>query len=270
MDDEIRSLLSPWEDYQAKNRPGLYVYEIAKQGQILFGVGSYHIYSPVDPNLDEIYKYWVNFVDVSNRQNCALVVEKTSKNIEDFLKQKFENSKDAVLENAEPGYLMILAANESIDVMGFEPSRKETIRILEKNFENKYIFYHKIAQMTAQWHRMRQAPAYIEFIQSYIDREKESSGWEDFEFSLDNFKKIHRELFNSDFDLSKRQFFSDISDPSRDGGIINKVARENSTTRDIILAKNIIELWNKGKNIFVLYGNSHVINIEPVLRRFCI
>lgn len=270
MDDEIRKLLASWEDYLAKNKSGLYAYEILKPGQLLVCVGTHHIYKPEDPLLDVMNKYWHDFIRRTDKDNDVLVVEKTSKNLEDLKAAKFDDPKEAVLENAEPGYLVKLAQALKVDAVGFEPTRKETMKMLENLFSRDLIFYYKIAQMTAQWHRMTNVPAYVDFIQPYINREKESSGWEEFEFSLNNFKRIHKEIFKTDFELANRQLFSDVSDPAKDTSVVNKISKENSTLRDINLAKHVIELWKDGKSIFVLYGNSHVINIEPVLKKFCI
>ena len=48
-------------------------------------------------------------------------------------------------------------------------------------------------------------PDFVEYIKGYLDNDKKQSGWDDYDFSLDNMKKIHLELFRGYEKFFKRR-----------------------------------------------------------------
>ena len=270
MEDKIENLLLTWEEYTKKLTSDLYLYEISGKKQSLSCVGTNHIYDPNSSKLIQIKNIFDQFSSFKKAEETIVVIEARPENILQYSVDTHTDPFEIVKDSAEAGFIAKISQDAGIEVVGLELSRKEYIMMVENIFSKNEVYYHYVSTITAQWHRFKDKPEYDEYINKYINYFSKNAGWVNYEFSLSNFKKIHSEIFRSDFDLSNRQFFSDITDPAKHGTIINDVARTISNKRDVHIAKSVIEFWNKGKSVFMLYGNSHVIRIEPVLKKFCV
>ena len=81
--------------------------------------------------------------------------------------------------------------------------------------------------------------------------------------------KIHKELFGVRFNKHDKLFLRDILDPIGNKCIVNKISLfEGSELRDTYIVKEIERFWKKGKNLFVIYGTSHAVIQEAVIRNF--
>jgi hypothetical protein len=78
-------------------------------------------------------------------------------------------------------------------------------------------------------------------------------------------KKIHKELFNREFDECDTQFFYDASNPVVIKSDVNKVSAGSSIIRDEYIVNQIQRYMNAGYSIFAEYGCSHVVMQEPRL-----
>jgi hypothetical protein len=79
--------------------------------------------------------------------------------------------------------------------------------------------------------------------------------------------RIHGRLFNTQFESRDKDFLSSILDPRLETSIINKIsAFDDSGLRDNYILDEIDKYWKKGLSIFIIYGSSHAVMQEPVLR----
>jgi hypothetical protein len=74
-------------------------------------------------------------------------------------------------------------------------------------------------------------------------------------------------MFNTPFDPTDKVFLSSILDPRLETSIINRIsAFDDSGLRDNYILDEIEKYWKKGLSIFIIYGHSHAVMQEPVLR----
>ena len=99
-----------------------------------------------------------------------------------------------------------------------------------------------------------------------MDRDKKMSGWTDFDFSLNNLKIIHKNMFGTDFNQENTNFFGKIVTPIKTETIINKVTRKSGELRNEYISKEIQKYWNDGFSIYIQYGASHAVIQEPFLK----
>ncbi len=62
------------------------------------------------------------------------------------------------------------------------------------------------------------------------------------------------------------EFFSKVVNPLLTISVINDVARSCGRLREIEILKEIERFWTEGKNIFIVYGQTHAVIQEPVLK----
>lgn len=248
------------EEYSLTKHEMPYVYKIQNKNQSLYYFGEKHSFNPNDEEWIKTKELWNDFVvQTKNQKRIAFV--------EGGITKVRKTETEAVSETGGTGLIIFLASKDSVEVYCPEPNRKYERVELEKSFSKEEIQYYYFARLVAQWWRKQEPrPEFEEYINSYLKRDAESSGWNDFDFSLDNMKKIHKKLFNADFDLNDRKFFQDITTPVVLKTIINEVCRACSTLRNEYIVNEILKYWNQGYSIFVEYGQSHAVIQEPWLR----
>jgi hypothetical protein len=178
-----------------------------------------------------------------------------------------ETQEKAISQSGGIGLITYLAFQEKIEIHSPEPNEKEERNMLEKEFSRDEIQYYYFARVVAQWWRFQDPkPEFEEYIAAYLLDDKKESGWQSYDFSLTSMKQVHRSLFNDTFDLENQKFFYDISKPTVLDTRVNQVARKVSNFRDEHIAKEIKKYWDEGKSIFGIYGATHVVRQEPLLR----
>lgn len=121
--------------------------------------------------------------------------------------------------------------------------------------------------MCWQWNNIQEKPEFKEYIEVFLKNNKEKSGWEDIDFSYEGMMNIHARLFNSEFSETDKDFLGSILDPRKNTSIINKISSfDDSGLRDDYILDQINKYWIEGLNIFIIYGYSHAVMQEPVLR----
>jgi len=248
------------EEYSKTKHEVPYIYKIQNKNQFLYYFGEKHSFNPDDAEWIKAKELWNEFVKNTENQKRIVFVEGG------VIKAK-ENEAKAVSEAGGTGLITFLASKDGVNVYCPEPDRKYERTNLEKSFSKEEIQYYYFARLVAQWWRKQeQRPEFEEYINPYLKRDKETSGWNDFDFSLDNMKKVHKKLFGIDFDLNDKKFFQDITTPVILKTVINKVCRTCSTMRNEYIVNEILKYWNQGYSIFVEYGASHAVIQEPLLR----
>jgi hypothetical protein len=81
-------------------------------------------------------------------------------------------------------------------------------------------------------------------------------------------KKIHKELFSTDFDEKDANFFYSIANPIELNSVVNEVSRISSQIRDQYIVQKIKDYIDDGFSVFAQYGYSHVVMQESALEKF--
>src|SRR3989344_3999133 len=257
-----KKLLMPYKKYRALEHSTPYIFHIQKNGQHIFYFGAKHTFNPRDPQYKKITAYWDTFLKVTHKNNCIALIEGGERTVS-------KTKKQAIRDGGEMHYIVYLASKNGIKTISPEPLAQYRYKKLLKKFSKKEIAYYDFALVCYQWNRYKKKPNFEKYVNRFLESDKRNSGWKNFDFSLKNMLKIHKETFGTEFDKNNNQFFSDILDPISNKSIINKVSFfEESGLRDEYIAREIEKFWEKGMNIFVIYGTSHAVIQEAVIRDF--
>ncbi len=254
-------LLTHIEEYERYKQLGEkkvspYFYKIIKSNQFLSYIGSKHTFNPNDTQLKVIKKYWNEFLDETKEKNCVVLVEGGDRPI---------NSDDIegslIRKEGESSFIAYLAYKSKIKYYSPEPDRKEEIKEMLKVFNREDIIYYYIARVVLQWNKLNPKPDFVEYISRYFKRYKEITGWKDFDFSMENFIRLHNERHKHKFNERDEKCFYHDSNP-----FTSEVCRMCGNIRDEHILNEILKLWEKGKNIFIIFGSGHAIKQERALR----
>lgn len=251
-----------YKKYRALNHPAPYIFQIQKDGQHLFYFGAKHSFDPRDPQYKKITAYWNAFIRATRKNHCTVLIEGGNRKI---LKTK----EQAIRDGGEMSYLAYLASKKGVETFSPEPSAKYRYKKLLKKFSRKEIAYYDFALACHQWNRYKDKPDFEKYVNRFLKSDEKSSGWKNFDFSLKNMIRIHRGLFGKKFNENDKLFFREILDPLGKKSVINRISLfEESEIRDDYIAREIERLWRKGKNLFIIYGTSHAVRQEAVIRDF--
>jgi hypothetical protein len=237
-----------------------YIYEIKNHGKTLFYFGARHTRDPKDPQFETLEKSLTNFIsDCSKEKTIILIEGQTSKIL-------LETFSENVEKFGESGAIAFWARQNGVPYFRPEPPLDHEITELLKDYTKEEIYYYYIARVIAQWHRLSIKEEISKYITPYIERYQKTLTWENFDFSLNNIKNIHQKIFGKEFDLNDANFFKIISNPTGTSTTINKVAASCSTIRNYYILDKINDYWQKGLNIFIVYGSGHAVAQEPVIK----
>lgn len=257
---DIVNLLLSWDEYNQKKFDVPYVYSIKKDGQELVYMGTRHCYNSKDEEFEKIRKEWKEFYYRNRDREMIVVVEGGVRPIE-------ESEEKAIIKGGEMTFITYLAHQDKVSTICFEPMRGEVFEEVGKKHSREKVFYQRMAQIALQWNTLTEKPEFEGYIHHFMERDEKESNWNDFDFSFDNLKKIHRELFDTEFNPTDRDFFYTIINPSQKNTIINEISRDEDVVRDTAIVKGIIGEWQKGKSIFVVYGSGHSVIQERALKK---
>ncbi len=259
MEEKIKSLLLSWDKYNQKEFSVPYIYSIKNEKQELFYIGSRHCYNPKDQEFEIIKKEWSDFYKRNQVKEMIVVVEGGLRPVE-------KSEEEAIIKGGETSFITFLTNKDSVSTTCFEPQKGEVFNELTKKHSRDKVFYQRMAQVALQWNTLTEKLDFEKYLGYFMEKDKIESDWNDFDFSIEHFYKIHKNLFDTDFNPSDRKFFYDIIDPSQTNTTINQISRDEDVIRDTAIVKGIAKEWNKNKSIFVVYGSSHAVIQEKVLK----
>src|SRR3989338_2424437 len=256
-----KKLLMPYKKYRALEHSTPYIFHIQKNGQHIFYFGAKHTFNPRDPQYKKITAYWDTFLKVTHKNNCIALIEGGERTVS-------KTKKQAIRDGGEMHYIVYLASKNGIKTISPEPLAQYRYKKLLKKFSKKEIAYYDFALVCYQWNRYKKKPNFEKYVNRFLESDKRNSGWKNFDFSLKNMFRIHKKIFGVKFNKNDKLFFRDILDPIGNKSVINKISIFDESIRDEYIVQKIEELWKKGKNLFVIYGASHTVRQEGVIRDF--
>ncbi len=252
--------LMSYEEYSKIRHKTPYTFSIKSGSNFLYYFGERHSFNPADTEWVEQRKFWNDFLWKTKDTKRIVFVEGGIPPIE-------VSEEQSIIKHGGMGLATYLARQEGIETYSPEPQGKYEREELEKEFSKDEIQYYYYARAVHQWGRMQNSELSFEkYINRYLDRDKEESGWAGFDFSLESMKKIHTSLFQAVFDENDTDFFYNIVNPVEQKTVINKVAAKSSGIRDTYIVGEIKKYILNGYSIFAQYGCSHVVMQEPLLR----
>ncbi len=257
--EKIIPLLSTWDEQRENRYPIPYIYSIQSNVQEFVYFGSRHSYDPKDAMFETLRKEWNEFYDRNKDREMVVLVEGGVRAVK-------ASEEEAVLKGGEMAFITFLAHERTVPTDSFDLVKADIFDELAKKYDAEKVFYERMAQVVLQWNTLVEKPAFDNYMKYYMDKEGQESAQTDFDFSLDNFKKIHTELFNREFDETDRTFFYNIIDPAQKNTIMNQISRDEDALRDTAMVQGIVGEWQKGKSIFAVCGSGHVVIQERALK----
>ena len=231
-----------------------YFYKIVKGNQQLYFLGPHHIFNPKDSQVKTIKDWWNVFLGVTKKKNCIVLVE-------GGLRPVLKSEKVAIEKHGEPGLMTLLANKENIEVVSPEPDETKEANSISKKFGKEKIIYYYFARQVAQWHSYLERPDFEKYTERLLKEYKNILNWKGFDFSLNHMIQLHDKFHNHKFDKENYDCFYNDSNP-----INSEVSAASSGYRNTYIVKEILMLWNNGRNIFIGYGSGHAITLEPALK----
>lgn len=255
-----KKLLISFKEYSSIKHNQPYFYSVQSSHQVLYYFGAEHKRDPSHHQYELLHKEWQDFLEKTS-SGKSIVIFEGSVNI-----NTVTTFNEAVEKYGESGAIVFWASKAEIPYFRPEPSIKDEVNELLRNFSKEEIFYFYIIRGIVTWQRKIVPDDFNEFIKKNIQRYQGELDWNDFDFSLESVKNEHKKLFNKEFSLDDKDFINKIPNPTRSESIINDIARESTTIRNLAILGCIEDYWQKGHNIFVVYGASHAVMQEPVIK----
>lgn len=243
-----------------------YTYCVEAAGKSIHVFGTAHLHEPDDPLFDEI-RYALH----EARPDVVLVEGKEYLNehkdrIRAHLKQVHVTD---LFEEGESVVALKHAVELGADFESPEPDlREEVTRMLNDGYAPRDIFTYYAYRSVAQYIREHSDPR-IEECRAHLSPEFEKlrsgTGWD--EQVLDELEAtLLREL-----DISDQTRYETQSDPVPWEGVpqtpVNEVARTSCRIRDEHILKRVAELMETYDNVFIVYGSTHAVRLEPAIRQ---
>lgn len=222
-------------------------FSLQRNGKILFYLGVRHSRDDKDPQFEFIRQKWDEFVSLA--KNPLAIVECGPGQIP-------ETDKKSILKGGEHKFVGFLAKRDGTPAACFEPNQKEEMDYLLGRFTKEQIEYYYFARIVSQWYRLIEKPSIEEYLTPFLKRDKNALGWADFEFSIENMKRIHKELFGAEMNFNDRKHFEKIENPTKEDNPLKEVVRASGDYRDKAIISGIKKAW-EDKDIFITYGSGH-------------
>lgn len=252
--------LMTYEEYRKVRHKTPYTYSINSGSNILYYFGERHSFNPDDVQWLEMKSYWQDFLEKSKCHKRIVFVEGGQRPSEDTQEQ-------AIIKHGGMGLVTYLAKQEGVEIYSPEPNEKYERGELVKQFSKEEIQYYYFARIVHQWgNKQEPKPDFTEYMSRYLESDKNTSGWANFDFSVNAMKKIHDKMFQTTFDENNSDFFYSIIDPAEPKTIINKVSAMSSDIRDRYIVGEIRKYILNEYSVFVEYGCTHAVMQEPLLR----
>lgn len=252
--------LLTYEQYSKTRHETPYTLVLQSGQNFLYYFGEKHSFDPADTQWATEKKFWNDFINAT--QNTKRIVF-----IEGGIRPYEESEEQSIIKHGGMGFATFLAHQEGIVIHSPEPNEKYERDELEKTFSREEIQYYYFARVVHQWGRKQEPkPDFEEYINRYLQRDQQESGWNDFDFSLEAMEEIHHNLFQAEFNKHDTSFFYSVVNPVVPKTVINNVSAMSSNIRDSYIINEIKKHIADGYSIFAQYGCSHVVMQEPALR----
>ncbi len=271
--DFADDIMTAQEYADLTNRKLPHRYELAKDGKALIAYGSGHFSNPDNPAFKVIAE------DVKNLHPDLILIEglEAINTISDEEKEAHRtnatvSAEDILKRHGENAYLASLAIESGIEVQSPEPSRADLNNYaLERGATKEQIFAEEIATLIHQYNWLTDKPSFDEYISGWLERVKIEFGWEGFDFSMDNFKRILKESTGKEFDLEDKETIKQCADPipwpDQQWNGLRAAAQLRNLARDRHIIHEIEEALKTHNKIYIVFGASHLVMLEPALRK---
>lgn len=235
------------------NHPLPYIYELTKGNKKLIVLGAAH---SNDPNNSQFKKFKESFTKL---QPDAVFVESSS-NEANWTDIKSED--EVIKIGGESSWLVYSAQKNKIPAFSWDLPYDKEIKLLLGKYSKELIFAKYILRNIPYFDKDK-----IEIqMERRINQFKKASNWKDFDYSIDNLKRIHKNLFKKEIDFEDRKFYLMAPYPFGNDSILNKISRDASIERDKHGVKTILSAFKKYNKVIAIMGATHAVMQEPAYK----
>ncbi|WP_461079720.1 hypothetical protein [Spirosoma flavus] len=182
--------------------------------------------------------------------------------------RKYPTLDSAIHANGETGVVKYLCDSLGIKLMNGDLDEKQEFAALQKEFPKDQIYLYLAIERFLDGYRKGYFPgmtlekAWQEKFISYLTEADFRLSTE--AQSLDSLKRIYRKYLHKDFSLNKLEEVYDYY--LTNDGPLGDVSRGTKVVRDRALLQKIDSALNVHDRVFVVFGGSHRIALEPALK----
>lgn len=240
-------------------------------------IGVHHGRKPGDPQfrvLESAFKSWEQKTKDEQR---VIIVEGRVPNIEGI-----RTDEEAI--NSERGEVSLIALwgkRHGIGVVSGEPKPlwSEANEVAEKIDNDPELVRKGLngKEVTAYYYAARRIPQWLngepqdqkniaDYINDIMIENQNAWQWDNFDFSYDNFLRIHNILYEKPFDPTDKEFFLDQTGNFHNyETLVQKVEGLVRNARDENLTNLITSYWDKGISVYSASGRSHIWIMQDVM-----
>jgi hypothetical protein len=247
------------EDYLKKKDKDSAVIKFSKNNQHIYCVGTRHFLDPEHPDVCLIDKAWEDFLDKTGGINCVTLVEGSIR--------KFINHKEASIKySGEGGYATYLATNQGIEIYCPEPPMSYQLRKLQKEFTTEQVLLYFFVRWVVFYGKREERNDMEKIIAKAIHSLKLDFSGERVEISEVVLKNLYNEVVEKDIASTRMDEMRNLTLPLPNKTLLNNISFADMRIRDEWIVSQIEKLWNEGKNIFIVYGRTHLYIQEPAIK----
>lgn len=254
-----KSKILTWQEYRKIPYKDPWFFTLIEDNKWLYFLGVSHTNDPTDPQNNFIKEKWEDFIKLTEGLPRIAFQE-------GGLRELTKSEEEAVTSNGEAGLVVYLAHKSNIEVISPEINIQDELDLLTEEFERDAVAYYYFARTVDQWLRKKSDTPLEFYIKGMFGRTNKYKGWEDFDMSLENFKNLHRKFLGKEFDEKDRMTLNNAVNPAKEGIITNEVSRALQRARDEYILEQIAKYWSEGKSLFIVYGASHAMRLEPAIK----
>ncbi len=242
------------------NKPIPYIYTIEKNKKVLIYYGADHSFDVGHRQWEDIRKHFNIFIEKTGGKDCVVFVEGGGTDLK-------ESEEVAINEGGEPLFMTFIASKVGIKTESPEPDESYEINELLKLFSKEEIMHYYFTRLVDQWNRYKKPrPEFEIYMEKFLNRYKLITGWDEFEFTVNNMKSVHQKLSGKKFEDTDDGQIYQMTWPMKYEWVSNKVAEVSSKIRNDYISSVIKKYWDADKNIFIVYGQGHAVEQEEFLR----
>jgi hypothetical protein len=253
--------LLPINEFLKKERKDPYIFTISKNDRHIYYIGFKHLSDPEHPDFLMIDRYWNDFMSKTGGNNCVVLIEGNLR--------AFVNSKETMIKRSgEGGYATYLATKNNIPVYCPEPPLPEELKILKQKFSGEHILLFYYIRWVNFFYKRNKEDTPDNIFQKALTNLKDYLKGTDIDVTSTHINKIYFDLFGNDMNKTELDEIRKLVFPIPGKTVINDIAVEDILIRDQWIVGQIEQLWEKEKNIFIVYGQTHAHLQEPAIREF--
>jgi len=254
------NLLLTEEQFLERSINSPYCFKLEKNNQFLYYFGANHSNDPEDKQNSLLREFFQEFSLISNNREKIVFIESLP------IANDCSSEREMIIKHGERGLISFLAKEKNIRCLNIDQTFSEEAIELIKKFELGYVFYYYFVRNVRSWLKKYRNKTFDEILIMSIEDCHKKIGELSKGFDLNLVKKVHFEIFGKELDSSEICNIERAPVPIYEDSIINEIARKSSRLRDENLLRNIEKEWVIGNDVFVVYGFSHSVKEEPVLR----